>query len=148
MEHLKSAQANTALVHHSRKTYALLEADLPFNIRIDRNEKQFDIKSIGHDDFGGQLTHQVSAHPKVDAKTGEFCAFGYDIEGKLGMVYYSLFNKDRKLISRLNVQITSPRMIHDFGITENYVIIPDLPFEFDPENAIKTGDFAFKYDQS
>ena len=39
LEHLKSAQANTALVHHSRKTYALLEADLPFNIRIDRNEK-------------------------------------------------------------------------------------------------------------
>lgn len=64
------------------------------------------------------------------------------------MVHFSLFNKDRKLISRLDVQITSPRMIHDFGITENYVIIPDLPFEFDPENAIKTGDFVFKYDQS
>lgn len=36
---LRNAQANTAITHHSKKTFALLEADLPFNIRIDRNEK-------------------------------------------------------------------------------------------------------------
>jgi carotenoid cleavage dioxygenase-like enzyme len=63
----RNGAANTAFVHHSKKTYALVESDLPFNIRIDRNEKNFDIKSIGHDDFNGQLKHNVSAHPKVDA---------------------------------------------------------------------------------
>ena len=39
-------------------------------------------------------------------------------------------------------------MIHDFGITENYMIIPDSPLEFDPENAIKTGSFVFKFDRN
>jgi len=146
LEDLKSAQANTAFVHHSKKTFALLEADLPFNIRIDRNEKNFDIKSIGYDDFDGQLTHNVSAHPKVDAKTGDLCAFGYNI-GK-GCVHYSLIDKYRKLVSKMDVPITSPRMIHDFGITENYVMIPDMPFEFQPESAVKNGDFVFKYDKT
>lgn len=54
---------NTALINHQKQTYALAESDLPFKIKINRNDKEFDIQSIGHDDFGGQLTHQVSAHP-------------------------------------------------------------------------------------
>ena len=82
----KQGAANTAFCHHQQKTYAMLEADFPFHIKIDRSEKEFDIKSIGFDDFGGQLTHNVSAHPKVDARTGELCAFGYDMLSKTGSV--------------------------------------------------------------
>jgi len=31
----------------------MLEADYPFNIKIDKSEKKFDIKSIGYDNFDG-----------------------------------------------------------------------------------------------
>ena len=48
--------------------------------------KDFDIKSIGFFDFGGQLKHNCSAHPKVDRKTGELLIFGYSMEGKVGTV--------------------------------------------------------------
>lgn len=95
----KGGVANTAFTHHVKKTYALVESDFPFNIRIDRTQKEFDIKSIGHDNFDGELTHNVSAHPKVDRKTGEMMAFGYDVEG--GCVHYSLINKLRKVVSNL-----------------------------------------------
>jgi len=58
----------------------LVESNLPFKIHIDHQSKDsFDIKSIGCDDFEGQLEHNVSAHPKVNAVTGEFLAFGYDM---------------------------------------------------------------------
>lgn len=86
---MRNGQANTALTHHSRRTYALLESDLPFNVQIEKTGK-FDLKSQGHDDFDGQLDHQVSAHPKIDAKTGQFFAFGYDLTGK---VHISIFDK-------------------------------------------------------
>ena len=118
-----------------------MESDYPFNIRIDRTEKEFDIKSIGHDDFDGELKHNVSAHPKVDRKTGEMMAFGYDIENKC--VHYSLINKLRKVTSSLSIPISSPRMIHDFMITENHVIFPDLPLEFNPPKAVKNKGFIF-----
>ena len=87
----KNGVANTAFVQHGKKTYALLESDFPFKIQVDGNQKDFDIHSIGHDDFDGQLTHNVSAHPKVDRKTGDLLTFGYDIENSL--IHYSLINK-------------------------------------------------------
>jgi 9-cis-epoxycarotenoid dioxygenase len=120
----------------------MVESDYPFNIRIDRNEKNFDIKSIGHDDFGGGLTHNVSAHPKVDRKTGEMMAFGYDAEKAL--IHYSLINKNRKVVSNLKIPISSPRMVHDFAITENYVILPDNPMELRPDMCLQ-GKFIFQF---
>lgn len=123
-----------------------MEADFPFHIKIDRSEKNFDIRSISFDDFGGQLKHNVSAHPKVDQKTGELMAFGYDMLSKQPCVHYSLINKDRKVISSLDCPITSARMIHDFGATENHVIIPDLPLLFDAEQ-LAQGKSIFSFDK-
>jgi carotenoid cleavage dioxygenase-like enzyme len=87
------------------------------------------------------LKHNVSAHPKVDKKTGELLCFGYDMQA--GAIHYSLFNKDRKLLHYTNIPIESPRMVHDFMMTENYIIIPDSPLEFKPEAMIKESKFIF-----
>lgn len=81
------------------------------------------------------MTHAVSAHPKVNYKTGEFCAFGYDLERPV--LHYTLFNSKRKMINKMDIKITSMRMIHDFPITENHVIFPDLPLEFRPDRVIR-----------
>jgi carotenoid cleavage dioxygenase-like enzyme len=45
--------ANTAMLHHARRTFALVEVDFPFHVKVDESEKQFDIKSIGYDDYEG-----------------------------------------------------------------------------------------------
>jgi len=145
MSRLTYSSPNTAFAHHEKNTYALVESNYPYKIKVDQQEKSFDIKSVGHETFDGQLKHNVSAHPKVNAKTGEFSCFGYNMEKPY--VHYTLFDKDRKLINQLDVEITSMRMIHDFPITDNYVIFPDLPLEFKPDVAMKEGGFVFKFDQ-
>lgn len=38
-------------------------------------------------------------------------------------------------------------MVHDFMITENYIIIPDSPLEFKPEACVKENKFIFQFDQ-
>ena len=81
--------------------------------------------------FQDQLDHNVSAHPKSDRKTGEYMAFGYSLFD--ASVNYSLFDKDGILKNKIKVPLINRRMIHDFGVTENYAIIPDLAMEFKPE---------------
>lgn len=93
------------------------------------------MKSIGHDNFNGELTHNVSAHPKVDMRTGELLTFGYSSAAPY--LYYSAFNQKRERTEKRKIKITSPRMIHDFSITENYIIFPDLPLEVRGDLAIK-----------
>jgi len=67
-------------------------------------------------------------------------AFGYDVMSP--NLHYSLFNKSKKLVSSMKIPITSVRMIHDFPITENYIIFPDLPMEFRIDLVFK-GKFLF-----
>ena len=76
-------------------------------------------------------------------------AFGYAVEGVKGnggAIHFSVINKDRKVTSNVTVPITSPRMIHDFAITENYSIFPDLPMEMRPDLMVKENKFIFHYD--
>lgn len=61
--------------------------------------------------------------------------FGY-APGK-DVVYVTVMDKNRKLRHSYEVQVTNSRMIHDLHITEKYVIIPDLPMEFNPKDAVK-----------
>lgn len=85
--------ANTALILHGKRLYALLETDVPFELQVERTEKEVDIKQKGYDNFDGQLTQPCAAHPKVDKETGEFFIFCYAI-GK-PLVQCTVMNKDR-----------------------------------------------------
>jgi len=66
LDPLESGSPNTSINHHAKRTYALVESNFPFQIRIEETEKSIDIKSVGEDRFGGDLKHNVSAHPKVN----------------------------------------------------------------------------------
>ena len=89
----KGGTSNTAMIHHAKRTFALVESDLPFHVKVEESEKNFDIKSIGYDDYEGQLIHNVSAHPKVDARTGNLYAFGYNFTEPI--LHFSVFDKNR-----------------------------------------------------
>lgn len=58
---------NTALVYHHRRLLALMEAGFSFLLRACAGM----VESVGTYVWGGQLTHAVTAHPKLDPETGE-----------------------------------------------------------------------------
>lgn len=53
VDQLTIGSPNTAITHHAQQTFALVESNLPFKLRFAQNKDNFDIKSLGCDDFDG-----------------------------------------------------------------------------------------------
>ena len=68
--------------------------------------------------------------------------FGYDVEYK--KIYYSLFDKNKKLQKYLEIPMSTPKMIHDFPHTAKHVVFPVNPIEFNPLNFL-WGKFVFVF---
>jgi carotenoid cleavage dioxygenase-like enzyme len=73
----------------------------------------------------------ISAHPKVDESTGEMMFFNYSKNPPYQ--HYGVVNKDNELVHYTPVPLPGPRLPHDMAFTENYSILVDLPFFWDPE---------------
>src|ERR1043166_8760477 len=121
--------ANTALVYHDRRLLALWEAGEPHEIEVPG------LRTVGAYRFGGKLTHQVTAHPKIDPATGEMLFFGYDPFRPV--VSYSIVNAEGHLTSTTRIRVRRPVMMHDFAITSRYTIFMDMPFTFNVRRALR-----------
>lgn len=137
MELDKSA-ANTHVIHHAGKILALEEAHLPWEVSSQ-------LETLGVYDFGGALKTPMTAHPKVCPSTGELLFFAYGLFPPY--LTYHRVNASGELVQTENITVPSGTMMHDFNITENYVIWMDLPAVWDIENA-EAGGLPIRWDES
>jgi carotenoid cleavage dioxygenase len=124
-----SNAANTALVWHAGKFLALWEAGLPHEIRLP------DLETVGEYDFRGQWKSAFTAHPKVDAHSGEMVFFGYGVAKP--EVQFGIVTADGKLRRSETVALPRAVMMHDFAMTERYAVFLDLPATFDIGRALR-----------
>ena len=73
----------------------------------------------------------VSAHPKVDPKTGELLFFNYSKQAPY--MHYGVVDESNELAHYIDIPLPGPRLPHDMAFTENYVILNDFPLFWDPE---------------
>ncbi|AUR51013.1 hypothetical protein CUN60_01400 [Aquella oligotrophica] len=96
---------------------------------------------------GRDSPFNVNAHHRVDPKTGQIYMFIYNTYG-VPLTLYE-FNQDYQLIKSVDVEKPQNTMIHDFLITENYIIIFDMPAIFNVAgNDGSEPFFAFYPDKS
>jgi carotenoid cleavage dioxygenase-like enzyme len=124
--------ANTALVFQANKLYALWEGGNPTELTVPK------LDTVGETDFEGKLTHPFTAHPKVDAHTGEMITFGYNMMGP-DYCHHSVIDKDGNLVKTVGIKLPKPVMMHDFAITENYSVLMDMPVVFDLPQLMEGG---------
>jgi carotenoid cleavage oxygenase len=117
-------KANTHVVAHAGRVYALVESSLPTEMRAD-------LSTMGPTDFDGALSSPFTAHPKSDPVTGELHFFGYDPFGPPFLRYHVLDPSGKKLVTSTEIEIPHAVMVHDFGITATRVVLLDLPVVFD-----------------
>ena len=139
---LAAGPANTNVVRHAGRTFALVETSLPYEIACTDD----DLRTIGPYDFGGRLADSMTAHPKVCPATGELHFFGYGALTPPYVTYHRADADGELTVSRpLDASdVPAHTMMHDFALTERYVVFMDLPVLFDPAKAGRGGmPYAF-----
>ncbi|KAH6668899.1 9-cis-epoxycarotenoid dioxygenase-like protein [Halenospora varia] len=111
------------------------------------------LETLGRYDFDGQVKSPTfTAHPKIDPVTGEMVCFGYEAggngyDGSCEIVVYTI-DKDGKKIEEMWYEAPFCGMIHDCGISENYLVLPLTPLKVDGERVKKGGNhFAWDPDE-
>jgi carotenoid cleavage dioxygenase-like enzyme len=89
--------------------------------------------TLGKADFNGRFPFDwgVSAHPKVDDRTGELLFFTYSKEAPY--MRYGVVDASNDLVHFTDVPLPGPRLPHDMAFTENYAILNDFPLFWDPK---------------
>ena len=138
MGDLSRGTGNTHVMPHNGELLCLEEGHWPW--RIDN-----ELNTIGVQNYGGELTCSMTAHPKVCPVTGELLAFSYLSMGA-PYLHYIRVGADGVLKQIEGIEIPNMVMMHDFAVTQNYAIFMDLPVCFNLELAAGGMPFGFNRD--
>jgi len=138
---LSRGTANVTLLAHAGKLFAMKE-DSPV-IEMD----PFTLETIGEYDWDGAVTAKaITAHPKIDPRTGELVFFGYCAAGPAtrDIAYYEA-DAEGRVIHEAWFKAPYTCMVHDIMVTEHYVVFPITPLRHELE-WIERREPAFKWD--
>ena len=132
--------ANTTAMFHAGHLYALKEDDLPYEIDPET------LETIGRSDMEGQIgSVSFTAHPKVDPVKDEMLGFSYQAKGDgTKDIVFFVFDRDGRKINEVAFEMPYPGMVHDFAITDDYVVFPFFPMMTDMDN-VRQGGAYYEY---
>jgi carotenoid cleavage dioxygenase-like enzyme len=115
--------ANTTPVWHAGKLLMTKEDGRPYQVN------PHTLETIGSYDFDGALKSEtMTAHVRIDPVTGEMFFFGYEAGGLASTkVAYCIADRHGKIVREQWFDVPYCGMMHDFTITENYVLFPLFP---------------------
>jgi carotenoid cleavage dioxygenase-like enzyme len=127
---------NTHIIHHNGMLLALKEDSPP---------AAMDLNTLATIDpvytFKDQLKSKTfTAHPKLDSKTGNLIGFGYEAKGhNTTDVNVFEYTPQGKKVWEAWVKVPYVGMLHDFAVTENYIVLYVIPLKIDTAQMEKGG---------
>lgn len=117
--------ANTHIIEHAGRRLALWEGGLPTEVTAS-------LDTVGEYDFGGRLRSPMTAHPRLDPRTGEMLMSGYSLIEPY-LTYHEV-DADGRLTHSVDIDLPAPVMMHDMVMTEHHAVFLDSPYVFDVAN--------------
>ena len=102
------------------------------------------LETLGKASWNGAFPSDVgvSAHPKLDDRTGELLFFNYGTDAPF--MHYGVVDAKDNLVHYVDVPLPGPRLPHDMAFTENYAILNDMPLFWEPA-ALAKGKYASRF---
>jgi carotenoid cleavage dioxygenase-like enzyme len=136
---LNANQSNVSLIHHGGKLLSLGEAGWAYEI------DSTDLSTRGVMNYDNKLQTAMTAHPKIEPDTGMMHFFGYGVFAPF--LTYHQANANGELIKSVPLDTNGPAMMHDFAMTDNYVVFMELPALFSMFKAVTMDPFPFGWDE-
>jgi carotenoid cleavage dioxygenase len=130
--------ANTHVIGHAGRTYAIIEAG---NLPV---ELDYELETVARSDFSGTLPAGFSAHPHRDPATFELHAAVYSPMWQ--HIQAVVVGADGRVRRTVDVPVPGSPMVHDCAITENYFVLLDLPVVFHPEMIEQGMSLPYRWD--
>jgi len=133
---LSRSTANTHIINHRNLLLALKEDSPPCAMDLNTLEMVDPVYT-----FDGQLNSAAfTAHPKVDSVTGNIVAFGYEAQGHGSDIVtaFEITPGGRK-IWEASVKVPYVGMLHDFAVTQNYIVLYVIPMVIAHEQMARGG---------
>jgi carotenoid cleavage dioxygenase-like enzyme len=91
------------------------------------------LAQVGRESWNGKFPTDwgISAHQKVDERTGEMLVFNYSTTAPY--MHYGVVDASRELVHWIDVPLPGPRLPHDMAFTEHYAILNDCPLFWDAD---------------
>ncbi len=91
------------------------------------------LEQLGRETWSGKFPAEwgISAHQKVDERTGEMLVFNYSTNAPY--MHYGVVDASHELVHWIDVPLPGPRLPHDMAFTENYAILNDCPLFWDAD---------------
>ncbi len=133
-----SDNANTNVLGHAGKTWALVEAG-GFPVELSQG-----LDTVAHNPFEGTLKGSFSAHPHLDPDSGELhaiCYFGMD----QATIRHVVVGRDGRVRREAPIRVKHGPSVHDCMLTKRYVLVFDLPVTFSMKTLLAGHPFPYAW---
>lgn len=146
---LEASPASTAVQYHAGHIYCLQESGYAFRLHHRVHDGRLVLDGRGHlETWDGKWNGPFSAHPRIDPETGDFYSVCSDRATNcivLGRVSDGRVEFCRDIHQQTD-ETGSMGWTHDYFLTENFVIFPDISMRFSPEALLGPSGSAFQFD--
>ncbi|ALH79691.1 carotenoid oxygenase family protein [Sphingopyxis macrogoltabida] len=132
---------NTNVVGFAGRTFAIVEAG---GKPVELSDT---LETIAHNPFDGTLAGSYTAHPHHDPFANETHAITY-AGNNPNQVWHVVLDADAQVIREEAITVADGPSIHDCAITENHVLVFDLPVTFSMKSLLAGYRFPYEWNDA